>query len=102
MKLTFYEQRRSWWLRATLESTRGAAESVHGAFRSVHDCVESLVDVVFSAVLRNFHDAYEGFVNTLESMVGWYVCKIVMISVFFFKRGEVQGMHVFASVPPPP
>ena len=78
MKLTFSEQRRSWWLRAALESTRGAAKSVHDALRSVHDCVESLLDVLFSAVLGNFHDAYEGFVNTLESIVGWYVFKIVM------------------------
>ena len=83
----------------TFESTRGAAESVHDTLSSVHDCVESLLDVLFSAVLGNFHDAYEEFVNTLESIVGWYVDKIVMIRMFF-GRGEVQGLHVFTSVPP--
>ena len=61
--------------------------------------VESIVDVLFSAVLWNFHDAYEEFVNTLESIVGWYAYNIVMIRVFF-RRGEVQGLPVFASVPP--
>ena len=48
----------------TLQSTKGAAESVHDALRSVHDCVESLVDVLFCAVLGNYNDACEAFVNT--------------------------------------
>ena len=57
--------------------------------------VESLVDVLFSAILGNFHDAYEEFVNTLKSI------KIMMIRVFFSAGGSARIACIRISSPPP-
>ena len=39
--------------------------------------------------------------NTLESMVGWYVYKIVMIRVFFFSGGKCKDCMYSHQFPPP-
>ena len=74
-----------------------APEALLRAFTTpseVFTVVESLVDVLFSAVLRNFHDAYEEFVNTLESI------KIMMIRVFF-SGGKCKDCLYSPQFPPP-
>ena len=46
------------------------------------------------------NDAYEGFVNTFENIMGWYVYKIVVICVFFSAGGSVRIACIRIGSPP--
>ena len=98
--MTFWERLRYWWLCAFSR----APSALLRAFATPSDvlmAVESIVDVVFTAVFGNFHDAYEEFVNTLESIVGWYAYNIVMIRSDVSGGGKCKDCLYSPQFPPP-